>query len=210
MTLNVARFMNATIPAVRGLKARITFRDNAVTLERFGGDIAGGPFTIGGRVTFPRLTQPTLDLQFTAQSVLLARNDTLTVRADANVKIAGPFAAATISGNLALTDSRFLKNIDLIPIGLPGRPAPQPPSERPEFFSLPAPPLRDWKFDVAIKTKNPVLIRCDLATGEATSGSAATSSTVIPGFVRKDASDCSAVSGFEASAVSGARNRLSS
>jgi autotransporter translocation and assembly factor TamB len=182
MTLNVARFMNATIPAVRGLKARITFRDNAVTLERFGGDIAGGPFTMGGRVTFPRLTQPTLDLQFTAQSLLLARNDTLTVRADANIKIAGPFAAATISGNLALTDSRFLKNIDLIPIGLPGRPAPQPPSERPEFFSLPAPPLRDWKFDVAIKTKDPVLIRGNLATGQATTDLKLTGTGLRPGL----------------------------
>src|SRR5207244_4579968 len=59
-----------------------------------------------------------------------------------------------------------LKNIDLIPIGLPGRPAPEPPSERPQI-SFPNPPLRDWKFDVAIKTKDPVLIRGNLATGGA-------------------------------------------
>jgi autotransporter translocation and assembly factor TamB len=182
MTVNVARFTNATIPAVRGFTARVSFRDNALTLDRFGGDIAGGPFTMGGRVTFPKLTEPTLDLQFRAQSMLLARNDTLTVRADANVKIAGPFAAATVSGNVALTDSRFLKNIDLIPIGLPGRPAPQPPSERPEFFSLPAPPLRDWKFDVAIKTKDPVLIRGNLATGEATTDLKLTGTGVQPGL----------------------------
>jgi autotransporter translocation and assembly factor TamB len=168
MTINVARFTNATIPAVRGFGARLTFRDNALTLDRFGGDIAGGPFTMSGRVTFPKLIEPTLDLQFRSQSVLVARNDTLTVRADANIRITGPLAAATVAGNVALTDSRFLKNIDLIPIGLPGRPAPQPPTERPEFFSLPSPPFRDWKFDVAIKTKDPVLIRGNLATGEAT------------------------------------------
>jgi autotransporter translocation and assembly factor TamB len=168
MTINVARFTNATIPAVRGFGARLTFRDNALTLDRFGGDIAGGPFTMSGRVTFPKLIEPTLDLQFRSQSVLLARNDTLTVRADADIRITGPLAAATVAGNVALTDSRFLKNIDLIPIGLPGRPAPAPPAERPEFFSLPSPPFRDWKFDVAIKTKDPVLIRGNLATGEAT------------------------------------------
>src|SRR5438045_6016578 len=104
-----------------------------------------------------------------AQSVLGARNYTLTARADADVRITGPLAAATVSGNVALTNTRFLKNIDLIPIGLPGRPAPQPSSERPEFFSLPSPPFREWKFDVAIKTKDPVLIRGNLATGEATS-----------------------------------------
>lgn len=168
MTVNVARFTNATLPTLRGFNVRFSFTDNALTLDRFGGDLAGGPFSMSGRVTFAKLTEPILDLQMRAQSVLLARNDTLTARADGNVKVTGPFAAATVSGNVALTNTRILKNIDLIPIGLPGRPAPQPPAERPEFFSLPGPPFRDWKFDVAIKTKDPVLIRGNLATGEAT------------------------------------------
>jgi hypothetical protein len=168
MTVNAARFTNATLPALRGFNARLTFRDNALTLDRFGGDLAGGPFTMNGRVTFVKLTEPALDLQLRAQSVLVARNDTLTARADADVRIAGSLASATVSGNVALTNTRFLKNIDLIPIGLPGRPAPQPPAERPGFFSLPGPPFRDWKFDVTIKTKDPVLIRGNLATGEAT------------------------------------------
>jgi hypothetical protein len=167
MTVNVARFTNVTLPAVRNFNARLTFAQNALSLDRFGGDLAGGPFRMSGRVTFPKLTEPALDLQFKAESVLVARNDTLTARADADVKVTGPFAAATVTGNVAMTDSRFLKNIDLIPIGLPGRPAPQPLSERPEF-SLPTPPLRDWKFDVAIKTKDPVLIHGNLATGGAT------------------------------------------
>src|SRR5205814_5561267 len=69
---------------------------------------------------------------------------------------------------VALTNSQFLKNLDLIPIGLPGRPAPQPPSSRPDF-SIPEPPFRDWKFDVAIKTKDPFLIRGTLANGGAIS-----------------------------------------
>src|SRR5262249_36826842 len=77
---------------------------------------------------------------------------------------------------------RFLKNIDLIPIGLPGRPAPQAPAERPDFFSLPSPPFRDWKFDVAIKTKNPVLIRGNLATGDATTDLKLTGTGVKPGL----------------------------
>jgi autotransporter translocation and assembly factor TamB len=182
MTVNVARFHNATLPAVRGFSARLNFRDDALTLDRFAGDLAGGPFTMNGRVTFAKLTEPTLDLQLKAQSVLLARNDTLTARADADVKVTGPFAAATVSGNVGLTNSRFLKNIDLIPIGLPGRPAPQPPTQRPEFFSLPAPPFRDWKFDVAIKTKDPVVIRGNLATGEATTDLKLTGTGVRPGL----------------------------
>jgi hypothetical protein len=168
ITVNVARFTNATLPALRNFSARLNFARDALTLERFGGELAGGPFRMTGRVTFPKLTQPTLDLQVKADSVLVARNDTLTARADADVKVVGPLMAATVTGNIAMTNSHILKNIDLIPIGLPGRPAPQPPSARPEF-SLPTPPFRDWKFDVAIKTKDPVLIRGNLATGGATS-----------------------------------------
>jgi autotransporter translocation and assembly factor TamB len=166
VTVNVARFTNATIPALTNFSARLSFSQNALSLERFGGNLAGGPFTMNGRVTFPKLTEPTLDLKLKADSVLLARNDTLTARADADITVTGPIASATVSGNVAMTDSHILKNIDLIPIGLPGRPAPGPPSERPQF-SFPNPPLRDWKFDVAIKTKDPVLIRGNLATGGA-------------------------------------------
>lgn len=182
MTVNAARFTNATLPALNSFNARVTFRDNALTLDRFGGDLAGGPFNMSGRVTFVKLTEPTLDLQMRAQSVLVARNDTLTARADADVRITGPFAAATVSGTVALTNSRFLKNIDLLPIGLPGRPAPQAPAERPEFFSLPSPPFRDWKFDVTIKTKDPVLIRGNLATGEATTDLKLTGTGLKPGL----------------------------
>ena len=182
MTVNVARFTNATLPTLRGFNVRFSFRDNVLTLDRFGGDLAGGPFTMSGRVTFAKLTEPILDLQMRAQSVLVARNDTLTARADGDVRVTGPLAAATVSGNVALTNTRFLKNIDLIPIGLPGRPAPQPPTERPEFFSLPGPPFRDWKFDVAIKTKDPVLIRGNLATGEATTDLKLTGTGLKPGL----------------------------
>jgi autotransporter translocation and assembly factor TamB len=179
--VNVARFTNATIPSLKGFSARLSFAKNALSLERFGGDLAGGPFTMSGRVIFPKLTQPTLDLQLKANSVLLARNDTLTARADADITVTGPLAAATVSGNVAMTNSHILKNIDLIPIGLPGRPAPEPPSERPDF-SISAPPFRDWKFDVAIKTKDPVLIRGNLATGKATSDLKLTGTGLHPGL----------------------------
>src|SRR5213075_674068 len=91
---------------------------------------------------------------------------TLTARADADVKITGPLKAANVTGNVALTNSSLLKNLDLLPIGLPGRPAPQPPSDRPDF-SVPQPPIRDWKFDVKVTTKDPFLIRGNLATGGA-------------------------------------------
>jgi autotransporter translocation and assembly factor TamB len=166
ITINMARFTNTTLPSVSGFHSRMTFEGDTLHFERFNGDLAGGPFSVSGQVTFPKLTEPTLDFQVKAQSVLVARNDTLTARADADVKVVGPLKNATVTGNVALTNSSLLKNIDLIPIGLPGRPAPQPPSDRPDF-SVPQPPIRDWKFDVMVKTKDPFLIRGNLASGGA-------------------------------------------
>ena len=166
ITINVMRFTNGTLPALRDFKTRLDFNRDTLSLARFGGDLAGGPFTMSGRISFPKLTQPNIDLQLKANSVLVARNDSLTARADADIRVNGPLQSASVTGTVALTNSQFLKNIDLIPIGLPGRPAPEPPASRPEF-SFPDPPLRDWKFDVAIKTKDSFLIRGNLANGGA-------------------------------------------
>jgi hypothetical protein len=166
ITINLARFTSPTLPSVSGLHSRLTFDRDMLNFERFNGDLAGGPFTISGRVLFPKLTEPNFDFQLKAQSILVARNDSVTARADADLKVLGPWASATVTGNVALTNSQFLKNIDLIPIGLPGRPAPQPPSDRPDF-SVTEPPIRDWKFDIAVKTKDPFLLRGNLANGGA-------------------------------------------
>ncbi len=168
LNINVARFANPTLPALSAFSARLVFAGDTLSLQKFRGELAGGPFTVSGRVGFPKLTEPTLDLQLRADAVLVARNDNLTARADANLRVAGPFNAASVTGSIALTNSRFLKNIDLIPIGLPGRPAPRPqPPRTQEALSFPDPPLRDWRFDVAITTKDPFLIRGNLANGAA-------------------------------------------
>jgi len=165
-TINLARLDNETIPALTNFRAQLNFRDNTLNFDRFGGDLAGGPFVVNGRITFPKLTEPNFDLHLKANSVLVARNDNVTVRVDADVKVAGPLQSATVSGQVLTTNSRFLKNIDIIPIGLPGRPAPRPPEFEPTL-SIPSPPLRDWKFDLTIKSKDPFLIRGNLAGGEA-------------------------------------------
>ncbi|MGI8889598.1 MAG: translocation/assembly module TamB domain-containing protein [Chthoniobacterales bacterium] len=168
MNINIARFENSTLPALTNFKALLNFRENRLSFDRFGGDLAGGPFTLSGSIGLPKLTDPKFDLRLKANSVLVARNDDLTARVDADIKIEGPLNSASISGEVLTTNSRFLKNIDIIPIGLPGRPAPQPepPSSAPSL-SFPNPPLRDWKFDVAIKSKDPFLIRGNLASGSA-------------------------------------------
>ncbi len=183
MHINLARFDNPSLPALHDFNAQLNFRNNELRIERFGGDIAGGPFSVSGAIRFPSLTKPTLDLHLKASSVLVARNDNLTVRVDADVTVDGPFNAATVKGQVATTNSRFFKNIDIIPITLPGRPAPhpEPPSAAPTL-SFPNPPLRDWKFDLAIKSKEPFLIRGNLASGRAIIDMRLTGTGLHPGL----------------------------
>jgi len=165
MTINVARTNDPTFPALQNFKARLNFTNDVLSLDQFSGELSGGRFTLSGRISIPKLTTANVDLAFKADSALVARSDALTVRTDADVRFKGPLGSVSVTGAVSLTNSHFLKNLDLIPISLPGRPAPEPPSSRPRIV-LPA-PLRDWKFDVAIKTKDPLLIRGNLATGGA-------------------------------------------
>jgi autotransporter translocation and assembly factor TamB len=179
ITINVARANNTTFPALTNFKARLIFHDDTLKLEQFGGDLSGGKFTLAGGMTFPKLTQPQIDVQFKAESALVARNDIVTVRLNADVKITGPLNAASVTGTIATTDSHVLKNIDLLPIGLPGRPPPQPPASRDE---LSFPVVRDWKFDVAITTKDAFRIRGNLADGGAIADLHLTGTGLHPGL----------------------------
>jgi autotransporter translocation and assembly factor TamB len=181
MTVNVARANNSTVPSLSNFKARLSFDRDTLTLQQFAGELSGGKFTMTGGLKFPRLTQPNVDFAFKADSILVARNDALTARADADIKIVGPLNSASVTGTVATTNSHFLKNIDLLPIGLPGRPPPEPPASRPTF-SFPAPPFRDWKFDVAIKTKDPFRIQGNMAYGGAVADLHLTGTGLHPGL----------------------------
>ena len=63
-----------------------------------------------------------------------------------------------------MTKSRFFREIEILPIGLPGRPAPKPSRG---WFSLSTdtPPFRNWSYDVAIQTDDPFIVKGNLANG---------------------------------------------
>ena len=163
LDLPAVRLRDPSMPAVNGFKIDLRFTEARLSVERFNGEVSGGPFSLAGKIGFEKLDTPTLDLRFRSQNLLIARNESLTVRADSDLKIAGPFNAASVTGNAALTKSRFVRDVEILPIELPGRPAPKP-RQTEAGFSL-KPPFADWKFDVAIKTKDPFLIRGNLTNG---------------------------------------------
>ncbi len=69
-------------------------------------------------------------------------------------------------------------------------PAPKPPSgPPPSQVSITAPPLRDWKFNIAIRTATPFLVQSNLARGRVTVDLKVSGTGLQPavtGFVRVD------------------------
>ncbi|TCO91083.1 autotransporter translocation and assembly factor TamB [Chthoniobacter flavus] len=166
-----ARFENESIPALGAFKAQLGFNEDTLRFNTFEGELGGGKLKLGGAIKLTKLTEPNFDLHLQADEVLVMRNDSITVRSDADVKLTGPLAAASVSGTVYATHSRFFKEIDILPIALPGRAKPAPKTARSmdTGVSFPQPPLRDWKFDLAIKTKpdDSFLVRGNLANGAA-------------------------------------------
>lgn len=169
LDIPAVRFTNQDLPAINSFHGDVRFAGNELTFNRFSTDLAGGTVNLGGRVTIPKLTDfqsAQFDLRLTSQNALLLRNESVTVRADADIRVTGPLAAANVAGIIGITHSKFFREIEILPIELPGRPAPRPPTVA-KSPSIDTPPLRDWTFNIAIKTKDPFAIRGNLANGSA-------------------------------------------
>lgn len=163
------RLANGSVPAISNLVVRIGFSGNTVTVQRLDGETGGGKLSLSGSIVAANLLDPTLDIRLRTDKVLAVRDDAVLVRVDCDVTVKGPLNSATAAGRVALAQSRFNKELQILPILMPGRPKPVPREvSQPMVVSFPAPPLRDWKFDIAIVTTNedPFLIRGNLAKGQ--------------------------------------------
>ena len=161
--------LDGALPSVTNLVARLTFAGDTLTFARFGGETGGGKFSLGGKVNLAKPADPVFDLALKADDVLALRDDSILVRADADVTLRGPLSAAAAGGTVFVTQSRFNKEVEILPLALPGRPKPAPRAvAQRKTISFPEKPLRDWKFDLAVKTRpdDPFRIRGNLARGE--------------------------------------------
>ena len=158
--------------AIRDTKISLRFDKDRITLDPSTTTIAGGKLVLSGQaeLTGP---EPVLDFRLDADHALLWRNDIFIARSSGQLKLNGPWKSARLSGNLGIIDSLFYKDIQIISLNAP-RSTVQAP-ELPKFskgktaglsFDLPV-PIRDWPVDIRLTTKDPFLVRGNLANGEA-------------------------------------------
>ncbi|MBV8376734.1 MAG: translocation/assembly module TamB domain-containing protein [Verrucomicrobia bacterium] len=187
---SLSRFQTTdAVPPISDFVAKIAFQRDHIQIAQLKGLAGGGGFGMNGGIDLKDGTNPRFDLGVTGNQVLLVRTDGIIVRANLNLAIRGPLSSGEVSGTVGITDSRFFKDIDILPLNLPGRPPPQVPTAALPRIAVETPPFKDWKFNIAVRTDDLFLIQSNLARGKVTinlqvGGTGAAPS--LTGYVRID------------------------
>ena len=131
--------------------------------------VAGGSLQGGGSLAIDKGKPGALDFRITGNHLPLLRNDSLIVRANADLRLAGTLERAALTGTVGVVDSLFYRDIELLPIGTPftaPSAAALPKIDAPANPAAAMPePFRNWNLNVLVRTENPFLIRGNFATG---------------------------------------------
>lgn len=167
------RLPNEKIPPITNGAMNLTFTDQLVKLEKLSMQLAGGNIVVQGVADLKEPKKPKLDFTVRGDALPLWRDDAVMARANANLRIAGPWDLVRITGEIGMIDSLLYKDIEIIPIGKP--------FTLPQAASLPALdnklennanalplPFANWPLAVTLKTSDPFFIRGNLARGSIT------------------------------------------
>jgi hypothetical protein len=158
------------VPPVTGIGAAVDLALDRVTLRDLRATMAGGALRGGGSLAMENGKPGAMDFRLTGNHLPLLRNDSMIVRANADLRLAGNFQQAALTGTAGVVDSLFYRDIELLPIGTPFTtpsaarlPKIDPPAN--PAAALPE-PFRNWSLNVLVRTVNPFLIRGNFATGK--------------------------------------------
>ncbi len=160
---------DSEVPPITGANAVVRLQGKEVLLQSLAVELAAGTVRGSGRVGLADAAKPTFDLSIKGQALPLKRDESMIVRADADLALRGDLQQATISGTVDIVDSLFYKDVEILPLRVPFTAPSRPklPSIDPERKSgagMPE-PFRNWALNVRVRTRDPLLIRGNLAKG---------------------------------------------
>jgi autotransporter translocation and assembly factor TamB len=157
----------ADMPSVRDVRVRLRVNDRKLNIEDLSLLMAGGRVKLGGIVDAADTKNPALNLNIMAREALVFRDPTTSLRANADITCIGTLAAARVAGQVEAVRGRVFKEIDLMPVlKLPADVPPVPENTQRSEAKLALPPaLKDWTFDLRVKTRDPLLISGNLVNG---------------------------------------------
>jgi len=155
------------MPSLRDVRVRLRAQDRRLSIEDVSALLAGGRVKLGGTVEAADPQKPTFDLKLTAGEALVFRDPTTSLRANADITCTGGLQSARVAGLVETVRGRVFKEIDLMPmLRLPADVPPVPEDTQRSEARLTLPPLlKEWTFDVRVKTRDPLLISGNLANG---------------------------------------------
>jgi len=160
------------IAPLTGIGAAVDLVPERITLRELRTTMAGGTLRGGGTLSITGGKPGALDFRLTANHLPLLRNDSMIVRANADLRLAGEFGRASLTGSVGVVDSLFYRDIELLPIGSPfiapsAAALPKIDAPRNPASALPE-PFASWALNVTVRTENDFLIRGNLAAGKIT------------------------------------------
>ncbi|BCU75917.1 translocation/assembly module TamB domain-containing protein [Luteolibacter sp. LG18] len=165
--------VSEAFPPLQGIGLKATATPEAIVLEQSGLQMDGGTFDARGKIALKEGKPETIDLTLRGRALPLKRDESMIVRSDVDLTVRGPWQTAAVSGNVAIVDSLFYRDIELLPIGVPFN-QPTPPSvpaidtaKKDAAVEAIPEPFRNWPLAVKVKTANAFLIRGNLASGQA-------------------------------------------
>lgn len=152
------------IPPIRSLNGPITLRGDRLELEGLSGEAGAAPLRVAGGIELGGDTE--LDLALTGENVLILRRPDLTLRADLDVTLTGPLAAALLEGSAVLRNSRYTRAVDFLGLR-EGSTRPRATRRGIELFQLREPPFSNLRFDVAVTAApgEPFAVQTNLVRG---------------------------------------------
>src|SRR5207245_6911883 len=108
------------------------------------------------------LTVPPFEFALRGTNVPLSRQSEVIVRSDLDLAVTKTNGApALISGTARLRDSFFLRDLaDLVPGNVAST------ERRPPYFSIPNPPLADWRLAIRVNGERFLKVRTPIFNGE--------------------------------------------
>jgi hypothetical protein len=157
------------VPVFTGIAATADLTLDRVVLRELRADIAGGSLRGAGSLEISDGKPGNLDFRLIGRHVPVLRDDSMIVRAHADLRLAGAYETASLTGSVSVVDSLFYRDIEILPIGVPFTtpnaaalpridPPPNPAARLPE-------PFASWPLDLRVRTERPFLIRGNFASG---------------------------------------------
>lgn len=166
------RFKSERYPAIESAGATVEFALDRVELKKLKASVAGGSLVGSGTLAINDGKLGDLNLRLQGDHLPLLRNDLLILRANADLRLQGPWERAVLSGTVGAVDSVFYRDIELLPIGVPftgpsAAALPKIDASSSKAVAMPL-PFANWGVNLTVKSEEPVFIRGNLATGEIT------------------------------------------